>query len=302
MSMRKIAAAVMICLWAAALAPAESTARLSEMRAARGVDPKLQSPVGVSETFGPEAKPIYLTVKLSDAPSGTQVKIIAYFLKDGQPQQIAVKEFPDVYGTGYLSLKITPPASGWFIGRYKVVFHLNRKEQGAIGFAVSPAKAAAPPAPAYRTFSSPDYGFSIQYPAGWVEGEKGKASVICMFLANAKNSPVSSLNVQVVSVTGAGDSSNKEAINLVAQQLIDQITGVLKGRIRNDTWTTAGSLTGRELDSEYAYEGAGIRQRQFLTYQANKVFILIMTADERVYGSVVGHYLNAAKTLQFYAK
>ena len=300
--MRKIAAVAMICLWAAVLAPAESTARLSEMRAARGVDPKLQSPVGVSETFGPEAKPIYLTVKLSDAPSGTQVKILAYFLQDGRPQQIAVQEFPDVYGTGYLSSKITPPAAGWFIGSYKAVFQLNRKEQGTIGFTVAKAKEAAPPSPSYRTFSSPEHGFSIQYPAAWVAGEKGTASVACMFLANADNSPVSSLNVQVVPVTGAGDSRNKEAINLVAQQLIDQITGVLKGRLRNDTWTTAGTLLGRELDSEYPYEGAKIRQRQFLTYRADKVFVLILTADERVYGSVSGHYLNAAKTLQFYAK
>ncbi len=299
--MRKIAAVAMICFWAAALASAESTARLSEMRASRGVDPKLQSPVGVSETFDPEAKPIYLTVKLSDAPPGTQVKIMAYFLQDGQPQQIAVQEFPDVYGTGYLSFKITPPATGWFIGRYQAVFHLNRKEQGTIGFTVAQAKAAPPPS-TYRTFSSPEHGFSIQYPAGWVEGEKGTSSVACMFLANADNSPVSSLNVQVVPVTGADDSRSKEAINLVAQQLIDQITGALKGRLRNDTWTTAGSQLGRELDSEYAYEGANIRQRQFLTYRANKVFVLVLTADERVYGSVSGHYLNAAKTLQFYAK
>jgi len=300
--MKKFAAAAMICLLAAALVSAQSAAGLSEMRASRGVDPKLQSPVGVSETFGPEAKPIYLTVKLADAPQGTQVKITAYFLQDGQLQQIAVREFPDVYGTGYLSLKITPPASGWFIGRYKAVFQLNRKDLGSIGFTVAAAKAAAPPSPAYRTFSSPDHGFSMQYPAGWVAGEKGTANVACMFLANADNTPVSSLNVQVVPVTGAGDSKSKEAINLVAQQLIDQITGSLKGRIRNDTWTTAGKLTGRELDSGYAYAGATIRQRQFLTYRANKVFILILTADERVYGSVVPHYLNAAKTLQFYAK
>lgn len=299
--MKKIAVLFVIVLLAAALVPA-GTARLSEMRASRDVDPKLKSPIGVSDTFGPEAKPVYLTVKLSDAPQGTQVRITAYFLPGGQPQQIAVQEFPDVYGTGYLSLKITPPASGWFIGNYKAVFQLNRKDQGSIGFTVAAAKAAAPPASAYRTFSSPDHGFSMQYPAGWVEGEKGAASVACMFLANAANSPVSSLNVQVVPVTGAGDSQGKEAINLVAQQLIDQITGALKGRLRNDTWTTAGKLTGRELDSEYAYQGARIRQRQFLTYRANRVFILILTADERVYGSVSGHYLNAAKTLQFYGK
>ena len=300
--MRKIAAMAMACIWAAALVPAQSTARLSEMRASRGVDPKLQSPVGVSDSFGPEAKPIYLTVKLSNAPQGTQVRITAYFLSGGQAQQIAVQEFPDVYGTGYLSLKVTPPASGWFIGSYKAVFQLNRRDQGSIGFTVAAAKAAPPPASAYRTFSSPEHGFSIQYPAAWVEGEKGTASVVCMFLANADNTPVSSLNVQVVPVTGADDSTSKEAINLVAQQLIDQITGALKGSLRNDTWTTAGTLLGRELDSEYAYQGARIRQRQFLTYHANKVFVLILTADERVYGSVAGHYLNAAKTLKFYAK
>ena len=172
--MRKIAAVAMICLWAAALAPAESTARLSEMRASRGVDPKLQSPVGVSEIFGPEAQPIYLTVKLSDAPQGTQVKITAYFLSGGQPQQIAVQEFPDVYGTGYLSFKITPPATGWFIGSYKAVFQLNRKEHGSIGFTVAAAKAAAPPSPAYRTFSSPDTVFPSNTRPDGLKGKRGQ--------------------------------------------------------------------------------------------------------------------------------
>ena len=170
-------------------------------------------------------------------------------------QQIAVQEFADVYGTGYLSLKITPPAAGWFIGRYKAVFQLNRKEHGSIGFTVAAAKVAAPPSPAYRTFSSPDYGLSIQYPAGWVEGEKGKSSVICMFLANADNSPVSSLNVQVVPVTGAGDSRSKEAINLVAHGFVDQITASSRAASATIPGPPAGMLTGRELDSEYAYEG-----------------------------------------------
>jgi hypothetical protein len=297
--MRKIAAMVMICLWTAVLPTAESTARLSEMRTSRGVDPKLQSPVGVSETFGPEAEPIYLTVKLSDAPPGTQVKIAAYYLQNGKPLQIAVQDFPDINGTGYLSLRLTSPAKGWFIGSYKAVFHLNGREHGSIGFAVV-SDTTAPPA--YRTFTSREHGFSVQYPAGWVEGEKGAPSVACMFLANPDNSPVASLNVQTVPITGGDDSHAKEAVNLVAQQLIDQITGSLKGRIRGDTWTTAGVLSGRELDSEYTYQGAKIRQRQFLTYHADKVYVLVLTADQGVYGSYAGHYLNAAKTLKFLAK
>ncbi len=300
-NMRKIAATVMMCLWTATLVFAQSTARLSEMRTSRSVDPKLQSPIGVTETFGPEAKPIYLSVKLSDAPQGTQVKIVAYYLQNGTLQQIAAQNFPDVYGTGYLSSRINPPSTGWFLGKYKAVFYLNGQEQGSIWFSVVSDKAGPGPVE-YRTFTSRANGFSIQYPAKWVEGVKGSSNVACMFLATPDNSPVASLNVQVVPISGGDDSRSREAVNLVAQQLIDQITGVLKGRIRKDTWTTAEANTGRELDSEYTYQGANIRQRQFLTYHAGKVFVLILTADQEVYNAYVGHYSNAAKTLKFQAK
>ena len=165
------------------------------------------------------------------------------------------------------SSRINPPATGWFLGKYKAVFYLNGKEQGSIWFSVVSEKAVPGPAE-YRTFTSRANGFSIQYPARWVEGVKGSANVACMFLATPDNSPVASLNVQIVPISGGNDSRSRDAVNLVAQQLIDQITGVLKGRIRKDTWTTAEANTGRELDSEYAYQGANIRQRQFLTYHA----------------------------------
>ena len=121
--MRKISAMAMMCLWTAGLAMAQSTAKLSEMRTSRGVDPKLQSPIDVTETFGPEARPIYLSVKLSDAPQGTQVKIVAYYLPNGTPQQIAVQNFPDIYGTGYLSSRITRPRRAGSLGntrRYSI--------------------------------------------------------------------------------------------------------------------------------------------------------------------------------------
>jgi len=298
--MKKFATVVCLFLLAAGLGFSQSTARLSEMRASRGVDPKLQSPIDVAETFGPEAKPIYLTVKLSDGPKGTQVRIAVFYLQDGKPQQIAVQDYRDIYGTGYLSYRISPPASGWPLGKYKAVFHLNEREQGSIGFAVVSGK-ATPGHPEYRTFTSSQYGFSIQYPAEWVEGEKGAPSVVCMFLANAANSPVASLNVQVVPINGADDSRSKEAVNLVAQQLIDQIKAG-GGRVRGDTWATAGSLSGRELDMEYTFKGSKLRQRQFLTYFSAKVFIVILTVDQSLYSTYAGHYLNATKSLSFSKK
>ena len=298
--MKKFAVVVCLFLLTAALGLAQSTTRITEMRTSRNVDPKLQSPIDVSETFLPEALPIFISGKLLDAPVGTQVKIVVYYLQNGE-QQIAVHEFPDISGTGYFSFRLNPPASGWFLGKFKAAFYLNGKEQGSIGFAVVPAK-ATPGHPEYRTFSSREHGFSIQYPAGWVEGQRTSSSVACMFLANAANSPVASLNVQVVPVTLANPSQFKEAINLVAQQLIDQITKNFQGRVRKDSWATADGKEGRELDSEYPYRGTSIRQRQFLTYYSGTVFVVIYTSDEKVYDSYVGHYLKAIKSLSFSGK
>ena len=296
--MRKIVVLAVIGSWLAALLLVGSTAQLSQMRASRDVDPRQQSPVGISETYSPNDKAIYLTVKLSDAPPGTQVRIAAYYLQGSKPLEVAVQEFPDIYGTGYLSLKITPPTTGWLIGRYKAIFQLNRQERGSVGFIVAADKAD----PVYRMFTSLGQGFSVQYPAGWVEGERGTGSVACMFLANPDNSPVSSLNVQVIPITGGDDSQAQEAVNLVAQQLIDQIKGFPNSRIHGDMWTMVGAISGRELDSEYVYQNAKIRQRQFLTYHANNVFVLILTADQSVYTAVADHYFNAAKTMKFLAK
>jgi len=299
--MRKFSAALCLILLAAGLGFSQSTAKLAEMRTSRAVDPKLQSPIDVSDTFSAEAKPVYITAKLLNAPQGTQVKIVVFYLDKGGPRQIAVQDYPDIYGTGYFSFRLNPPAAGWFIGKYKVIFHLNKKEYGIIGFTIVAGK-STPGHPEYKTFTSREQGFSIQVPAQWVEGEKGASSVVCMFLANAANDPIASLNVQVVPITGADDSKAKEAVDLVAQQLIDQLTKGSQGKIRKDTWVTAGGNSGRELDSEYVYNGKNVRQRQFLTYHASKVFILILTAEERVYATYSGQYLNAAKSLVFSGK
>jgi len=298
--MKKFLAALCLILMAAGLASAQSTAKLAEMRTSRAVDSKLQSPIDISDTFSAEAKPVYITAKLLNAPQGTQVKIVVFYLDKGGPRQIAVQDYPDIYGTGYFSFKLNPPAAGWFIGKYKVIFHLNQKEYGIIGFTVVEGK-STPGHPEYKTFTSRTQGFSIQYPAKWVEGEKGAESVVCMFLANAANKPIASLNVQVVPITGGDDSRAKEAVNLVAQQLIDQITGG-GGRVLGDTWTTAAVNSGRELDMEYAYEGSKVRQRQFLTYKAEKVFVVVLTVDQDYYSAYAPHYLNAAKSLTFSGK
>lgn len=278
---------------------AQTGPRLAEMRSSRGIDPKLQSPVDVSETFSTDAKPVYMTVKLIDGVQGTRVKFVVNQLDNGGGQ-IAAYEFPDARGTGYLSFKVNPPASGWPVGRYKVFFYLNGKEHGSIGFAIVGAASGGQPSQTpSKTFVSRKYGFSVQYPAGWVEGEKGAESVACMFLSNPANNPIASLNVQVIPVTGVQPGQEKEAVNLVAKQFIDQIKGSSGGRIRGDTWATAGTNTGRELDSEYVYEGKDVRQRMFMTFNTGRVFAVILTVEAGIYQANSGYYLQATKSLSF---
>jgi len=302
--MREITVMVCFCLLAATLGFPQGTTRISEIRTSKGVDPSLQSPIDVTETFSSEPRPIFITAKLLDAPKGTQVKIVVFYIEKGD-QQIAVHDFPDISGTGYFSFRLNPPASGWFLGRYKAIFYLNGKEQGSIGFAAVASQGAAPQAPdqaSYKTFSSREFGFSVQYPAGWVEGPRSSSSVACMFLANAQNNPVASLNVQAIPVTLADPSQPKPVINIVAQQLIDQITKTFKGQLKSDNWVTAGDREGRELDSEYQYNGQSIRQRQFLVYHTGFVFVVIYTIDPSVYAAYLSQYATATKTLTFSGK
>jgi hypothetical protein len=296
--MKKFAIIVGLYLLAAGLVLAQSGPRLAEMRSSRGVDPKTQAPVNVSETFTTNAGPVYLTVKLIEGIPGTKVRFVVNAADDGG-RQIAAYEFPDVHGTGYLSFKVNPPASGWPVGRYQASFYLNGKLQGSIGFSVVGSASAGGSQGSYRTFSSPSHGFSVEVPANWVEGGKNAPSVACMFLSNPDNDPIASLNVQVVPIQNGSEGQARQAINLVARQLIDQITKSPGGKIRGDTWVTAGTKSGRELDSEYAYNGRSIRQRQFLTYHASRVFIVILTVETNLYASYSPHYLQMTKSLAF---
>ncbi|MCF8065940.1 MAG: hypothetical protein K9K36_11900, partial [Desulfarculaceae bacterium] len=124
-----------------------STASMSEPKIATAVDPKTQAPTQVVSQIPPNSGPIYATAKVASAPAGTKVKAVFYYL-EGQRRQIAENQIELKEGA-YVSFQLSPPANGWPLGKYEVVYLLDGKQVQTARFSVSQGKAAAPaPAPA----------------------------------------------------------------------------------------------------------------------------------------------------------
>lgn len=281
------------------------------------VEPTEKSPIDVTDTFTADVPVVYCTAKLSRAPAGTVIKAEFFYLEGGE-QKIAEFEMPNVEGTRYVSFKLNPPPTGWPLGQYKTVVHLDGKPRGETSFTVvevggaptaaatkvlAPVPARTTPASAvYRTFSSTEHGFTLKYPGNWVEGAKSSPAVAFIYLANLQNDPVSNINVQVIPVTLEDPSQSKEAVNLVAQQLIDQITSEEGSSIKNDEWVQVGPNNGRELVFEYPFKDKSLRQRQFLTFHGLNVYAVIYTAENAVYDQFLPQYEKAVETLTFFEK
>ncbi len=169
-----------------------STAKLGDAKMATAVDPETKAPTKVVTEVGPNAGPLYATAKVSSAPSGTKVKAVFYYL-EGERRQIAQNEITLKEGA-YVSFQLSPPASGWPVGKYEVVFFLDGKKRQRLGFSVAAAHAAGPsapvpaPAPApspstqrqpaagqagpavppgYKVMTEANFGFSLQVPSDW---------------------------------------------------------------------------------------------------------------------------------------
>lgn len=293
-----------------------STAKVTEIKMTKSVDPTTQGPTEVVTQISPDVSTLFCTAKLSNAPTGTSVKTEFFYL-EGEEQSIAVVGLDEVTGTRYISFELNPPASGWPLGKYKAVVYLNNERVGETPFSVigkdreeaaasvtQPSQKRVETLPAstgqYRTYSSPIFGFSVEFPTQWIEGTRPNEAVAMLYLANQLNDPIANINIQVIPVTLDSPSLYKEAINLVAQQLIDQIVGSDGSRIVNDYWTQVLNKEGREIVFRYYYNGKPLKQRQFLTFNQNKVFSVIYTAETSVYEKHLFEYEKAIETLTFF--
>ncbi len=300
-----------------------NSAKISEIKICTQIDPTYKSPIDPSDKFSPDTPKIFCTAKLSNAPEGTSVLAEFYYLEQGEAK-VAEKKLTDLSGTRYVSFVLAPSAAGWPRGKYKAVLSLNDKIVGETGFYVgeSPAKTVAPvaavretekpsvtpPTPtrtaktSYRTFSDAQQGYSLKYPSNWYEGEKKMESVSFIYLANRENNPVANINVQVIPVTIQNPSQEKDAVDLAAQQFIDQIMEDSQAQIVNDQWVDVQLNHGREIVFSYPYKNKNLMQRQFLVFHDSKVFAVIYTAEDQVYEQYLNDYETAIETLTFFKR
>jgi hypothetical protein len=147
--------------------PSSQQASLSEATICKSVNPTTMAPIERADVFPPDFDIIYCSVKLSNAPSNTQVKVQWF---DNNNQQLLEKTVT-ADGTRYIASSITRATAAPFTtGNYAVKLFLNDKEQVTVPFTlqastvptVQPAEVSLP-----NIFNEPKFGYTIRYPADW---------------------------------------------------------------------------------------------------------------------------------------
>jgi hypothetical protein len=147
--------------------PSSQQASLSEATICKSVNLTTMAPIERADVFPPDFDIIYCSVKLSNAPSNTQVKVQWF---DNNNQQLLEKTIT-ADGTRYIASSITRATAAPFTtGNYSVKLFLNGKEQVTVPFTlqastvptVQPAEVSLP-----NIFNEPKFGYTIRYPADW---------------------------------------------------------------------------------------------------------------------------------------
>ncbi|MBN1856248.1 MAG: hypothetical protein JW846_04770 [Dehalococcoidia bacterium] len=118
-----------------------SSATLTEPVMALGVDAEAR-PVNPTTTFAVDTPEIYCSVKLNDAPAGTQILSEWYYVKGevADVTNLLIDSVPlTADGTLYLKFWLQKPDNGWPKGEYRLDFYLNGTAALSVPFSVGDA-------------------------------------------------------------------------------------------------------------------------------------------------------------------
>jgi len=127
------------CTGAVSFPPGSSSISLGKAATCKSVDPQTEEAVEPANTFTADTAEIFCSVKLSNAPSGTEVSAEWIYVQDaaGAANDLLIDSWSRVTeGTRHVSTSVTKPGTGWPQGDYKVVFYLNGNENQSVAFKV----------------------------------------------------------------------------------------------------------------------------------------------------------------------
>ena len=114
------------------------TASLSEATMCLSVDSDMR-PVDATDIFATDTPEIFCSVKLSSAPSDTDVKAEWIYVQgelEGMENYLIDDYTLTAEGTIYLGFSLTEPDDGWPIGEYKVILYVDGEEKLSVPFTV----------------------------------------------------------------------------------------------------------------------------------------------------------------------
>jgi hypothetical protein len=116
-----------------------TTARLSEITMAKGIDETTYKPVEKTSTFSVDTPEIFLSAKFSNAPADTEIKSEWVYV-EGEAEELRDYLIDsvsiDVSGTDYLFFSMPMPQQGWPRGQYEVTLYIDGKEAETVPFTV----------------------------------------------------------------------------------------------------------------------------------------------------------------------
>lgn len=115
-----------------------TTASLSKATMAESVNETTMEPIEKTTVFTPDVPVMYCTVKLSNAPSDTEVKAEWIYVEgeaEGVTDYLIYEDTITIEGTRYLGFSLTSDTL-WPRGAYKVVLYVDGEESLSVPFTV----------------------------------------------------------------------------------------------------------------------------------------------------------------------
>jgi len=139
----------------------------------------------------------------------------------------------------------------------------------------------------YTVYSNESEGFSVRVPKGWHLVDQHNEVVIYITVETPQNDPVHAFNIQKIPVTFSEEESSLAAIDFIAQQFYDQLSGIEGFGLITDKYISINNRKIREMILSFRYDGVTLIQSHTILYHNGTVFVLIYTADERVYNAQI---------------